>query len=373
MSDPSPSPSPAQPESGKKTAKKPPALPVAIVALGAFELAKVVPAWLISLGLHAGLLTIMATVTWSIEKVPEPETTVGVVMSSRDEKGKVEYLTRDRIEMDKLTKPESLASQAIEQSTVDALQEMGGPKQEVVNVIGVEGGTNISSTEFSAVGLSSGYNGPSSTFGGEIAKLKKVGLNIVIVFDSTGSMDKVIRQTQQQIDKLMETVSDLVPKTRIALVTYRDHGEDYVTKSLPFTNDRIRVREWLFSVKADGGGDMPEAVDKGLEVAMKMSWQKRAKRIILLFGDAEPHPKTVDAVLAMCKRFHEGGGMVSTIVTDPGGPANGPFEQIAQAGGGECYPLGNSKEIVKKLLVLAFGSQWENHITEEFKKRLESP
>jgi len=231
----------------------------------------------------------------------------------------------------------------------------------------------LSSTNFTSLGFAAGYKGPSASFGEEVAKLKKVGLNVVFAFDSTGSMDLVIKQTQEQIDYLMEIIFDLVPKARIGLVTYRDRGEAYITKSLPLTNNRRRIREWLYKIRANGGGDAPEAVDKALKVAFnKMPWQRRAKRIVLLFGDAEPHPHTFSAVLRSVKQFRDKGGTVSTIVTDVGGPATAPFEEIAEAGGGENYPIGSSKEIVKRLLVLAFGSRWEKYLNIEFKKLLES-
>lgn len=355
-----------KPKSGTK--KK-----AAAITLGAIEYAKVVPAWMLSLILHATLLATMAAITYRIETVPEMETAVEVVMSSKDETGRLEYLDRKRLEVEQTSSGGSMLSETVEKSALNQLEDMVREREESLNVFAVDVGSNLSSTNFTSLGFASGYKGPSASFGEEVAKLKKVGLNVVFAFDSTGSMDLVIKQTQEQIDYLMEIIFDLVPKARIGLVTYRDRGEAYITKSLPLTNNRRRIREWLYKIRANGGGDAPEAVDKALKVAFnKMPWQRRAKRIVLLFGDAEPHPHTFSAVLRSVKQFRDKGGTVSTIVTDVGGPATAPFEEIAEAGGGENYPIGSSKEIVKRLLVLAFGSRWEKYLNIEFKKLLES-
>ncbi len=329
-----------------------------------------VPAWIGSLLIHGGLVATLAAITFKIEPRPEAETVVEVVMAEPDDEGKLEYRSRDRLNVEQNTGAQSSLSEAIKQSTNESLQTSAEVQDVEADLISVDVNAGITSSPFSNLSFGS-YSGPSGTYGEEIAKLKKVGLNVVFVFDSTGSMDRVIENVQQEIDRLMGVLFDLVPKARIGLVTYRDRGEAYVTKSVPLTRDRRRIREWLFKVRADGGGDLPEAVDKGLDVAINMRWQARAKKIILLFGDAEPHPARVNYIERRCKYFNtRKKGIISTIVTELGGPATGPFEDIAAAGGGESLPITSSKEITKKLLVLAFGSKWEKQLSDEFKARL---
>ena len=48
-------------------------------------------------------------------------------------------------------------------------------------------------------------------------------------------------------------------------------------------------------LKAFGFGDEPEAVLDALLVAKNaLSWDSQAKRIVILIGDAPPHPQTED-------------------------------------------------------------------------------
>ncbi|MDA0836208.1 MAG: VWA domain-containing protein [Planctomycetota bacterium] len=329
-----------------------------------------VPAWIGSLLIHGGLVGTLAAITYKIEQRPEVETVVEVVMAEPDDKGKLEYRTREQLKVDQNSGAKSSLSEAIKQATTESLQTEPESTDVEMDLINVNVTSGTTSSSFGSLSFGS-YSGPSGTYGEEIAKLKKVGLNVVFVFDSTGSMNRVIENVQQEIDHLMGVLFDLVPKARIGLVTYRDRGEAYVTKSVPLTRDRARIREWLFNVKADGGGDLPEAVDKGLDDAINMRWQTRAKKIILLFGDAEPHPSSETYIANRCKYFNtRKKGIISTIVTELGSPATGPFEAIAAAGGGESLPITSSKEITKKLLVLAFGSKWERQLSDEFKAKL---
>jgi Mg-chelatase subunit ChlD len=240
-----------------------------------------VPAWIGSLLIHGGLVVSLAAITYKIEQRPEAETVVEVVMSEPDEEGKLEYRNRDQLKVEQNSGAKSSLSEAIKQSTTESLQTEAESQDVEMDLINVNVTSGTTSSAFGNLSFGS-YSGQSGTYGEEIAKLKKVGLNVVFVFDSTGSMNRVIENVQQEIDNLMGVLFDLVPKARIGLVTYRDRGEAYVTKSVPLTRDRRRIRQWLFKVRADGGGDLPEAVDKGLDDAINMRWQARAKKIILL-------------------------------------------------------------------------------------------
>jgi hypothetical protein len=51
-----------------------------------------------------------------------------------------------------------------------------------------------------------------------------------------------------------------------------------------------QARQTIGKLRADGGGDMPEAVFAGLVTAtQELSWRAHARRIAVLVGDAPPH------------------------------------------------------------------------------------
>ena len=78
---------------------------------------------------------------------------------------------------------------------------------------------------------------------------------------------------------------------RYASVFYRDQGDEYLTKHKDFTNVLSEALVFIDEQGANGGGDSPEAVDKGLEVAIdELSWSEEARsRILFLVLDAEAH------------------------------------------------------------------------------------
>ncbi|HEX8385234.1 MAG TPA: vWA domain-containing protein, partial [Rubricoccaceae bacterium] len=88
---------------------------------------------------------------------------------------------------------------------------------------------------------------------------------------------------------------------RVALVAYRDHGDDFVVRRWDFTRSEREMRQRLSQLDAGGGGDWPEAVDEALEAMLDLDWRTgTAARIAFLVADAPPHAnrltETLDAV-----------------------------------------------------------------------------
>ncbi len=76
----------------------------------------------------------------------------------------------------------------------------------------------------------------------------------------------------------------------IGLVAYRDIGDAYVTKKYGLSGDMDSVFEHLMGFRAEGGGDTPEHVAKGLyDAVYGMQWSDGAMKMIFLVGDAPPH------------------------------------------------------------------------------------
>ncbi len=219
--------------------------------------------------------------------------------------------------------------------------------------------------------LSSASTGGSMSGGdweGMIQQLRRNGLDIMITFDSTGSMSGEIAQVKRQISRIGDTLVKLVPKTRIGLCTYRDEGETYEVKGLPLTNDMQQVQIYLEDVFASGGGDQPEAVHQGLSWPMENTeFRPRARKVILLFGDAPPHQKDKRECLRLAADFSaQQGGIVSTV-TCRSQVRIPEFVEIAQMGGGEAFLTSDERQIMTQLLVLVFGSKYRSKVLDAFK------
>jgi hypothetical protein len=117
-------------------------------------------------------------------------------------------------------------------------------------------------------------------------------LDLMFVIDTTGSMDDELRYLKTEISDVIGAISRDNPgyTINLALLFYRDTGDDYVTKYFDFTTDIAKQQANLSKQSANGGGDFPEAVDKTLAEAVAKNWSGGyATRLIFHVCDAPPH------------------------------------------------------------------------------------
>ncbi|ADO71344.1 vWA domain-containing protein [Stigmatella aurantiaca] len=118
-------------------------------------------------------------------------------------------------------------------------------------------------------------------------------IEVVFVLDTTGSMSSLLEGAKQKIFSIASRIATgkPTPRLKIGLVAYRDVGDEYVTKRFDLSEDLDTVFTHLRQFRADGGGDSPEHVGRGLgEAVSKMSWsaQRETMKVIFLVGDAPP-------------------------------------------------------------------------------------
>lgn len=135
-------------------------------------------------------------------------------------------------------------------------------------------------------------------------------LDIMFVIDATGSMGDEMAYITAELDAIVAQAvaehgnADL----RLGLVVYRDGGDDYVVRNLGFTDSLDTMRSWLAAQRADGGGDMPEAMDKGLAAGVDAQWRGGATtRLLFLVADAPPHPEGYAPFLSAVERAQDKG------------------------------------------------------------------
>ncbi|HEU4417816.1 MAG TPA: hypothetical protein VFT55_02700 [Planctomycetota bacterium] len=209
----------------------------------------------------------------------------------------------------------------------------------------------------------------SAPFRKTVAELRKTGLEIVFVFDSTGSMSRAIVDTKTTIVQQLAVLHALVPDARFGLVTYRDRGprETYLVQQVSLGIDFWRACNFVQFVAAEGGGDRPEDVRAGLGAAFQQQWRPNARRVVVLAGDAPPHNNDWQNLLSEVRRFVAGGrSFVHTIVTSPdtaGEDTHERFGEIAKAGKGTCTSLEAHAKILQQVLTLAFGREFDQDLT----------
>jgi hypothetical protein len=63
------------------------------------------------------------------------------------------------------------------------------------------------------------------------------------------------------------------PQLKIALIGYRDRGDEYIVRRYDLSEDIDAVYANLQKFQAGGGGDTPESVNQALDEAVhKISW-----------------------------------------------------------------------------------------------------
>ena len=120
----------------------------------------------------------------------------------------------------------------------------------------------------------------------------RVPLDILFLVDSTGSMADEIRRIKDTLQSIVQEISRLPsdPDLRLAMVSYRDRGDDYVTRLYDFDKDAGQFARTISRVEANGGGDYPELLNEALHLAVRgADWREDAVRLVFLIADAPPH------------------------------------------------------------------------------------
>ncbi|MCL2601870.1 MAG: VWA domain-containing protein [Treponema sp.] len=118
----------------------------------------------------------------------------------------------------------------------------------------------------------------------------EIDIEIVLCLDTTGSMGPYMAEIRRELVPLLREVTAEFTEWRIGAVRFKDYFEEYLTRLVPFTNDFNVLQRSLNAIGARGGGDIPEAVYEGLHDAVNRFPWSAERRIIILVGDAPPHP-----------------------------------------------------------------------------------
>jgi hypothetical protein len=116
-------------------------------------------------------------------------------------------------------------------------------------------------------------------------------LDLVFALDTTASMRDDIGAIKSGLVTMLREEAPRFRQVRAGMVLYKDYGEAYLTKPVAFTIDLERFQRSLQDITTGGGRDIPEAVYEALhEAAVKFRWQADS-RLVILVGDAPPHPR----------------------------------------------------------------------------------
>ncbi len=216
--------------------------------------------------------------------------------------------------------------------------------------------------------------GTGSGWSEHVGQLRSTGLDVAILFDSTGSMVTLINEVKPTIAEMVKALHRIVPDLRIALITYKGTpgASDYVVAGTPLVDDLYELLNFMNCVDISGGSSEGyAAIDKGLGRAInKLEWRDETQKAIALIGDAAPFPRTVGETVQIVRRFK---GRVSTIYKnsehtpgylEPTTLSN--FRSIARAGKGEFIRYDVSGDVVRHVVTVVLGSEYAEQIKRVF-------
>ena len=103
------------------------------------------------------------------------------------------------------------------------------------------------------------------TFGAAEAGRSAQRIEVAFVLDTTGSMADLIDGAKRKIWSIANSIIDINPNAdiRMALIGYRDQGDEYVVRTYDMSGDLQGLYGDLIRFVADGGGDTPEIRQRG--------------------------------------------------------------------------------------------------------------
>ena len=176
-----------------------------------------------------------------------------------------------------------------------------------------------------------------------LAKLDVQGFDLVLVFDTTGSMSSEIVNLRKHLVGIVRVLQKLIPNLRIGLVGYRDDSS-YVTRDFALTkmdvNGLARAVAWIKALAA-GGGTGSLAVAKGIEAATRMAWRPGVPRAVVVIGDdgdddAVPH-RAMDLARAFSRQSAPASKVSAIAASHGSGSYRNFFYELSKAGGGRFY------------------------------------
>jgi len=117
-------------------------------------------------------------------------------------------------------------------------------------------------------------------------------IDVVISFDTTGSMYPVLTQVRRKVKAAVNRLMDELPGIRIGIIAHGDYcdaGQTYVTQHLNLTHDTAAITDFVEHTQATGGGDAPECYELVLHEAQELAWRPEATHVFVLIGDDVPH------------------------------------------------------------------------------------
>jgi Mg-chelatase subunit ChlD len=185
-------------------------------------------------------------------------------------------------------------------------------------------------------------------------------LDLIFCIDVTSSMGDDINQVKAAAASIVDTVASDNEDYRVAIIAFRDWGDDPVFEDYLFSTDKATIVENINSLTVSGGGDTPEAVYEALMRAIDSTsvggWRRDVNKQVILMGDAPPHDpgRNGETAPAVAKAAEEADPVViQAVAVALGGEFDAAmvtaFRELADLTAGNYFEAADASEVPEVL------------------------
>lgn len=147
------------------------------------------------------------------------------------------------------------------------------------------------------------------------ARGKVEPIDIVFIFDQTGSMQDEINAVKNNVIMFADILRGSSMDFRLGLITF----SDVVERTRDFTSDVSEFKTWISDIWVTGGGDEPENDLEALNRALQFPFRPGAEVVFVLITDAPYHQNnsvTKLSMLPLAKKIKLEGIKIYPITVD---------------------------------------------------------
>jgi hypothetical protein len=128
----------------------------------------------------------------------------------------------------------------------------------------------------------------------EPVSVSGVSLQVLIIFDITGSMFKYFETVRQKLQEIVAAVKKESPGAQFAIYAYRNHGDEdkfaQIYYTSPLTANLEEIQGFIAKIEKGGGGpDALTCMEECLHDANSLPWDLTVPKALVVIGDMPPH------------------------------------------------------------------------------------
>ena len=124
-------------------------------------------------------------------------------------------------------------------------------------------------------------------------KLTNSGVDLLVSFDTTGSMYPVLAQVRQNVTSFVGDMFESINDIRVGIIAhgdYCDKDNPYTIRVMDLTDNKDKICEFIRTTDKTWGGDADECYELVMNTARTaVNWGAGRTKVFVMIGDSSPH------------------------------------------------------------------------------------